>query len=67
MTLGDVLDLDPWFRAGDLAGPLYEPPWVNNRASLAAFLIYSAFGTQFDLGALELADFAEDDADEPTD
>jgi uncharacterized protein (TIGR02421 family) len=67
MTLGDVLDLDPWFRSGDLAGPLYEPPWVNNRASLAAFLIYSAFGTQFDLGALELADFAEDDASEPTD
>ncbi|MEZ4453810.1 MAG: DUF1704 domain-containing protein [Nannocystaceae bacterium] len=59
MTLGDVLDLDPWFRSGALQGPLYEPPWIQNRASLAAFLIYSAFNTQFELADLALQDFAD--------
>lgn len=59
LTLGDVLELEPWFRSGALQGPLYEPPWALNRASLAAFLIYSAFNTRFDLGDFVLDDFAE--------
>ncbi|MCB9701807.1 MAG: DUF1704 domain-containing protein [Myxococcales bacterium] len=59
MTLGDALELDPWFRSGALSGPLYEPPWVNNRASLTAFLIYSAFNTRFELGEITLDDFRE--------
>ncbi len=59
LTLGDTLDLSPWFDSGELAGPIYEPPWVGNRAALAAFLMYSAWSTRFDLSSFELADFAE--------
>jgi len=59
LTLGDTLELSPWFDSGALRAPLYEPPWVDNRAALAAFLMYSAFNTRFDLRSFELADFSE--------
>ncbi len=59
LTLGDTLELSPWFDSGALTDPLYEPPWVDNRAALAAFLMYSAFNTRFDLRGFRLADFAE--------
>lgn len=63
MALGDTLELDPFFRAGALASPRFEPGWVKNRATLAAFLIYSVFNTSLRLSALSLADFAEHDDD----
>jgi uncharacterized protein (TIGR02421 family) len=61
MALGDVIELDPWFRDGTVAPPLYEPRWALNRPALVAFLIYSVFNTRLELGAIELGDFREQD------
>lgn len=60
MALGDVLDLDAYFRAGAIAPPRYEPAWIKNQPTLAAFLIYSIFNTRLEIGGLELADFHEE-------
>lgn len=59
MTLGDALELDPFFRSGAIAAPRFEPTWVKNRATLSAFLIYSLLTTTLRLGGLTLADFVE--------
>ena len=59
MALGDVLDLDAYFRAGAIAPPRYEPAWIKNQPTLAAFLIYSIFNTRLEIGGLALADFHE--------
>ncbi len=59
MALGDVLDLDAYFRAGAIAPPRYEPAWIKNQPTLAAFLIYSIFNTRLRLGELDLSDFSE--------
>lgn len=62
MTLGDVVELEPWFRDGSVAAPLYEPGWAQNRPALAAFLVYSVFNTQLEIGAIELDDFRDQNA-----
>ncbi len=59
MALGDVLDLDHEFRSGTIAPPRYEPAWIKNEMTLAAFLIFSIFNTRLELGGLELDDFYE--------
>ncbi len=59
MALGDVLDLDAYFRAGAIAPPRYEPAWIKNQPTLAAFLIYSIFNTRLEIGGMELSDFHE--------
>ena len=59
MALGDVLDLDAYFRAGAIAPPRYEPAWIKNQPTLAAFLIYSIFNTRLEIGDLQLSDFRE--------
>ena len=59
MALGDALELDPFFRAGALAAPRFEPRWVKNRATLAAFLMFSLLSTSLRLTGVELADFGE--------
>lgn len=59
MALGDALELDPFFRAGSLVPPRYEPRWVKNRATLAAFLIFSLLSRSLRLTGVELADFDE--------
>jgi len=60
MTLGDALELDPYFRSGALAAPRFEPGWTKSRATLAAFLIYSLFATSLRLTRVELDDFIEE-------
>ena len=59
MALGDALELDPFFRSGALIAPRYEPGWVKNRATLAAFLIFSLLSTSLRLTGIELPDFGE--------
>jgi uncharacterized protein (TIGR02421 family) len=59
MAVGDVLDLDAFFRSGAIAPPLYEPAWIKSQTTLAAFLVYSIFNTQLRLGTMDLADFHE--------
>jgi uncharacterized protein (TIGR02421 family) len=58
MALGDVLDLHAYFRSGAIAPPLYEPGWIKNQPTLAAFLVYSIFTTQLSVD-MDLADFRE--------
>ena len=57
MTLGDVIALEPFFESGFIAPPYYEPPWLKNRSSLAAYLCYSVFANQIKLSAVALEDF----------
>ena len=59
MTLGDVIALEPFFESGFIAPPYYEPPWLKNRSSLAAYLCYSVFANQIKLSAVSLEDFLE--------
>jgi hypothetical protein len=59
MALGDALELDPFFRSGALIPPRYEPGWVKNRATLAAFLIFSLLSTSLRVTGIELPDFGE--------
>lgn len=58
MALGDVLDLDAYFRSGAIAPPRYEPAWIKNQPTLAAFLVFSIFNTRLSV-AMDLADFRE--------
>ncbi len=59
MALGDVLELDAYFRVGAIAPPRYEPAWIKNQPALAAFLIYSIFNTRLEVGGMSLSDFQE--------
>ncbi len=59
MTLGDVLALDPWFASGLIEEPRFEPDWVKNRHTLAAYLVYSLFINRIQLDMFEL-DFFRD-------
>ncbi|MDH3284739.1 MAG: flavohemoglobin expression-modulating QEGLA motif protein, partial [Acidobacteriota bacterium] len=59
MTLGDVLALEPWFESGLIEGPRFEPAWVKNRHTLAAYLVYSLFVNRIQLDMFEL-DFFRD-------
>lgn len=58
LTLGDIVELEEFFKNGYIAPPLYEPAWLKNRASLAAFLLYSSFTNRIDLGKVKLEHFA---------
>lgn len=60
LTPGDVIALEPFFRSGFIAPPVHEPRWVKNRRCLAATLLYSVFANSISLGAIRLADFADD-------
>lgn len=58
LTLGDVIALEPFVESGFIAPPLYEPPWLENRSSLAAYLCYSVFANKIHLGLVTLEDFS---------
>lgn len=58
MALGDVLDLGGYFRSGAIAPARYEPGWIKNQPTLAAFLVYSIFTTRLSVD-MDLADFSE--------
>lgn len=57
LTLGDIIALEPFLECGFIAAPYYEPPWLNNRTCLAAYLCYSVFANKINLGAVALEDF----------
>ena len=60
LTIGDVIELSPFFESGWLAPPRYVPPWAQDIRRLAANLAYSAFAARIDLSSLRLEDIAED-------
>ena len=57
MTLGDVVQLEPWFKSGFIAMPKIEPPWVANRHCLAAYLCYSTFANRIKLADVDIEQF----------
>ena len=57
LTLADVVTLEPFFESGYITAPLYEPPWLQNRQCLAAYLCYSIFANRISLGDVRLDDF----------
>ena len=61
LTLGDTVALDPFFTSGFIAPARFLPPWVENRACLAASLSYSVFANRIHLGDIGLDDFLEHD------
>lgn len=58
LTIGDIVDLAPYFESGLLIGPRYVPPWAQDLRCLAASLAYSAFVTYIDLSAVKLENIA---------
>jgi len=54
LTIGDVVELTPYFESGLLAPPRYVPPWARDLRCLAAFLAYSAFIMNIDLSKVKL-------------
>lgn len=58
ITLGDVVELEPFYQSGFIRPPLYEPPWLTRRQNLAAYLCYAVFANKVALGDFTLEDFA---------
>ena len=58
-ALGDVVQLEPWFKSGWISMPRIEAPWVANRHCLAAHLCYSTFANRIRLDDIELDQFAQ--------
>ena len=59
MTLGDALELEPFFDDGTLQWGTVLPDWVRNTACLAAYLTWAAFNDRIRLDAITLDDFRE--------
>jgi uncharacterized protein (TIGR02421 family) len=60
-TLGDILQLEPWFKSGYIAMPRIEAPWVANRHCLAAYLCYSTLANRIKLANFALDEFVQMD------
>jgi uncharacterized protein (TIGR02421 family) len=58
LTLGDAVELAPFFESGYLSGPTYLPPWASDLRRLAAMLTYSAFVGRISLERVVLGNFA---------
>ena len=59
LSLGDVVELAPYFETGFLVGPHYMPSWANDLRTLASALACNAFFTRMDLTNVKLANFVE--------
>ncbi|MCA8980527.1 MAG: DUF1704 domain-containing protein [Planctomycetes bacterium] len=57
MTLGDVVELAPYFESGWLQGPAYVPPWAEDPRRLVAVLAYSAFINEVNMSEVGLQHF----------
>jgi len=57
MTLGDVVELAPYFESGWLQGPAYVPPWAEDPRRLVAVLAYSAFINEVNMSEVGLGHF----------
>lgn len=53
MTLGDTIRLAPAFKSGQLAPPLYRPPWMHHKQTLAGYLAFAVFSDQIALDGLD--------------
>ncbi len=57
LSLGDVIELAPYFETGFLAGPHYMPHWARDLRTLASALACNAFFTRVDLTHVKLENF----------
>ena len=46
LTIGDVINLAPFFESGEIMAPRYLPPWMQRRTGLAAYLAFSVFANR---------------------
>jgi uncharacterized protein (TIGR02421 family) len=60
-TLGDIVQLEPYFKSGWIAMPKIESPWVANRHCLAAYLCYASFASHIELNDLDWPQFVQMD------
>jgi len=49
LTLGDVVELAPYFESGYLVGPHYVPHWADDLRTLASSFAFNGFFTRIDL------------------
>lgn len=59
LSLGDVVELAPYFESGFLTGPYYMPSWANDLRTLASALACNAFFTRVDLTNVTLQNFVQ--------
>jgi uncharacterized protein (TIGR02421 family) len=57
LSIGDVIELAPYFENGFLAGPYYIPHWASDLRTLASTLACNAFFTRMDLTHVKLENF----------
>ncbi len=57
MSLGDVVELAPYFENGYLVSAYYMPYWANDLRTLASVLACNAFFTRVDLTHVKLENF----------
>lgn len=57
LTIGDVIELAPYFETGFLEQPHYLPHWARDLRTLASVFACNAFFTRFDLTEVRLANF----------
>jgi uncharacterized protein (TIGR02421 family) len=57
LSLGDVVELAPYFETGFLSGPYYMPKWANDLRTLASTLACNVFFTRVDLTNVKLENF----------
>ena len=59
LSLGDVIELAPYFENGFLVGAHYMPHWANDLRTLASVLACNAFFTRVDLTHVKLENFIQ--------
>lgn len=59
MTLGDVIELEPLFKAGVLAPARYLPDWIVGLRRLSAYLAYSLVSGRIKMEVVELPQFLD--------
>jgi uncharacterized protein (TIGR02421 family) len=57
MSLGDVIELAPYFESGFLVGAHYMPHWASDLRTLASVLACNVFFTRVDLTHVKLENF----------
>ena len=53
MTIDDVIRLEPCFRSGLLAPPMYLPPWMGRTNALSGYLAFSVFANRIRIAELD--------------
>ena len=54
LSLGDVIELAPYFETGFIDGPHYMPHWARDLRTLASAFACNAFFTRLDLSRVKL-------------